>query len=80
MSQAMPVETWRKILYVENGKYYTFELDDEFNIIGEKEKVDGPLPGDYFRIPFVSGPLQLDYRIRLKYLTSPTLTGRNEIF
>ena len=53
------METWRKILHLEDGKYSTFELDDKFNIIEESRKnVDNPSPGDYFQIPFVSGPLK----------------------
>jgi hypothetical protein len=59
VSQDVPVETWRKILHLEDGKYSTFELDDKFNIIEESRKnVDNPSPGDYFQIPFVSGPLK----------------------
>ncbi|KAF8343572.1 hypothetical protein F5887DRAFT_972155 [Amanita rubescens] len=46
-----PVETWRKILHIDSGRFSTFELDDKFNII-DRKNANGPLPGDYFRIPF----------------------------
>ena len=79
MSQGVPVETWRKILQLKAGKYSTFELDNEFNIMSREDEVR-PSVGDYFRIPFVSDPLQLDYRISISHRRiSPILTGRNGI-
>ena len=53
----MPAEAWRKILYIKDGKCSTFKLDDKFNIISQEDGVR-PSVGDYFRIPFVSDPLQ----------------------
>ncbi len=53
---------WRDILEIKGGKYYTFRVDPQFTkIIVSKREVRTPSPGNYYAVPYVSGPMQLDY-------------------
>jgi len=72
--EGAPVETWRKILQINSGRFSTFELDDKFNIINRKD-ANGPLPGDYFRIPFK----EMNRFHRFVVLRSRKVDGRNNM-
>jgi hypothetical protein len=54
-------DDWRDILEIKDGKYYTFRVDPQLKIIGSKREVKAPSPGNYYAVPYVSGPVQLDY-------------------
>ena len=59
--QGEPADEWYNILHIKNGQYATFKLNNEFSIIDNSEReVSAPSPGDYYNIPFVSDPLQLE--------------------